>query len=1067
MSENLKSNPFSALFGSLNEAESFAQQQAQYLSNAEEEVEVIPEAENSASDVEDFTVSVQAKECLEVNQLVEDVFRVTLNNHSRTNTNGIFNDLVFLEELASAVAPQDWIDIEILEQALFERLLLEDPGRQVIGRNVCDKEGSSTNMHATQKEVITYLFECHRRLISMKSGPENNGRNKLISQMLSLVLRNAATALKQPALFESQELHSQILQLVSDNSISKTDLYKFFDGLVQQFVLDDGEISAVDTLRLAFTSTLDTIHRDLARSNLFTFNRSYLSLLHIFSSNSQLGSVLIVHSTPKDSHLGLTYADTLLGSILSLSCLPKVQDGPYEFFQKPLLQVVSVVEGNIWTATEAVIENLYMILHALLKHSNEVRHQTLCWLAGCLYANAGRGKLWNSHGLNLGASSCVSDGFMLNLSGVLLRLCQPFCSDTADPMLLRVDPTYCASEVDNVEMHSKGVHMKKLASETCLIPAPEDTPRPLSETYGFISECFYLAHKALDLGFKVTFEHLMRLNQDLARIQRAYTDAQNQAGANSDVVQTIGERMELEMTRYLSLRAALLEPESLSKTAQLLVATAVWLVQVTLDVNSDQSPRKYYTPTQFRTVEFPLPEEVPATLSCVPEFLIENLASFLSFVRRFSPRTLEELGFALLDPILTQVLVFMGSPQRMRNPHLRARMAECLESLLPHHNEEQPALNPNPLGSFYRERLFKVHPHRKQIVRSLLDVFVGIEMTGQSVAFEQKFNYRRPMYIVMNYLWEIEEHAECFQNLAAEAEANMEAVTPPLFLRFVNLLMNDAVFLLDEALSNMAQLRQMQTAREAGEWQQLPIHEREQNEGYLQHIGMIARFDNILGRETIHTLEFLTSKITSIFSHPTMVDRIAAMLNYFLFHLVGPKKKNFKVKDQKEYEFNPAKIVMDICKIYVHLHESDSFCLAVSQDGRSYSPHLFTYAEDVLARIGGGALIADVQAVALKVAQMASQQQTDDEILAEAPDDFLDPIMSTLMRDPVILPSSHITVDRSTIARHLLSDQTDPFNRSALTMDMVKPNDELRLQIEAWIKEKKQQHQTQASNIHL
>jgi hypothetical protein len=70
-----------------------------------------------------------------------------------------------------------------------------------------------------------------------------------------------------------------------------------------------------------------------------------------------------------------------------------------------------------------------------------------------------------------------------------------------------------------------------------------------------------------------------------------------------------------------------------------------------------------------------------------------------------------------------------------------------------------------------------------------------------------------------------------------------------------------------------------------------------------------------------------------------------------------------------------------------------------------------------VARIGGGALIADVRAVALKVTQMASQQQTDEEILAEAPDEFLDPIMSTLMRDPVILPSSHTTVDRSTIAR--------------------------------------------------
>lgn len=51
------------------------------------------------------------------------------------------------------------------------------------------------------------------------------------------------------------------------------------------------------------------------------------------------------------------------------------------------------------------------------------------------------------------------------------------------------------------------------------------------------------------------------------------------------------------------------------------------------------------------------------------------------------------------------------------------------------------------------------------------------------------------------------------RKLAAEAEANMEAVNPPLFLRFLNLLMNDAVFLLDEALSNMAQLRTMIAAR--------------------------------------------------------------------------------------------------------------------------------------------------------------------------------------------------------------------------------------------------------------
>ena len=35
-------------------------------------------------------------------------------------------------------------------------------------------------------------------------------------------------------------------------------------------------------------------------------------------------------------------------------------------------------------------------------------------------------------------------------------------------------------------------------------------------------------------------------------------------------------------------------------------------------------------------------------------------------------------------------------------------------------------------------------------------------------------------------------------------------------------------------------------------------------------------------------------------------------------------------------------------------------------------------------------------------------------------------------------------VDRQTIARHLLSDQNDPFNRDPLTLDKVIPQEELK-----------------------
>lgn len=53
------------------------------------------------------------------------------------------------------------------------------------------------------------------------------------------------------------------------------------------------------------------------------------------------------------------------------------------------------------------------------------------------------------------------------------------------------------------------------------------------------------------------------------------------------------------------------------------------------------------------------------------------------------------------------------------------------------------------------------------------------------------------------------------------------------------------------------------------------------------------------------------------------------------------------------------------------------------------------------------------------MSEIAIQQSNDEELLlSEAPENFLDPIMSTLMTDPVILPSSKMNVDRSTIARY-------------------------------------------------
>lgn len=60
----------------------------------------------------------------------------------------------------------------------------------------------------------------------------------------------------------------------------------------------------------------------------------------------------------------------------------------------------------------------------------------------------------------------------------------------------------------------------------------------------------------------------------------------------------------------------------------------------------------------------------------------------------------------------------MESQQRLYNPHLRARLAEALEALLPTMDETTTPTTSN-LGTFHREQLFMTHPYR-QYVRNYL-----------------------------------------------------------------------------------------------------------------------------------------------------------------------------------------------------------------------------------------------------------------------------------------------------------------------------------------------------------
>lgn len=64
-----------------------------------------------------------------------------------------------------------------------------------------------------------------------------------------------------------------------------------------------------------------------------------------------------------------------------------------------------------------------------------------------------------------------------------------------------------------------------------------------------------------------------------------------------------------------------------------------------------------------------------------------------------------------------------------------------------------------------------------------------------------------------------------------------------------------------------------------------------------------------------------------------------------------------------------------------------------------------------LGRVGRGLLAEEMREVGVAVVAAGKAQAEDEDIAAEAPEEFLDPIMSHLMTDPVILPSSKVLLD--------------------------------------------------------
>ncbi|XP_063626129.1 ubiquitin conjugation factor E4 B [Cydia splendana] len=411
----------------------------------------------------------------------------------------------------------------------------------------------------------------------------------------------------------------------------------------------------------------------------------------------------------------------------------------------------------------------------------------------------------------------------------------------------------------------------------------------------------------------------------------------------------------------------------------------------------------------------------------LPEWYVEDVAEFMLFAVQYVPQVVADY---IEDPIITWLLSAICNSHLIKNPYLVAKIVEVLFVI----NLSVPL----KLKNVYEK--FMDHPMSQTALPSaLMKFYTDIETTGQSTEFYDKFTIRFHISIILKGMWERPIHK---QAIVKESRSGRQ------FVKFINMLMNDTTFLLDECLTYLKRIHEAQESTATGAAADARARALAQDERQCRSYLTLAR-------ETVDMLEYLTVEIKEPFLRAELAERLASMLNFNLQQLCGPKCKNLKVRRPEKYGWEPRRLLSQLVDIYLHL-DSPPFLAALAADERSFRKELF---EEAAVRLGKYNIktrseIERFLALADNAYQIVvSNQQKSDEF-ADAPEEFRDPLMDTLMTDPVLLPSGKV-MDRSVILRHLLNSSTDPFNRQPLTEDQLRPAADLKERIIQWQREKK------------
>ena len=444
------------------------------------------------------------------------------------------------------------------------------------------------------------------------------------------------------------------------------------------------------------------------------------------------------------------------------------------------------------------------------------------------------------------------------------------------------------------------------------------------------------------------------------------------------------------------------------------------------------------------------------TISLLPQYIYENLFVIVKYIKRHDENTLID-NLSCCKSLTYYSLIFSCQENLIKNPHFRMEIFDIMIFIFSNYTLQD---NTKKLFSLLNEGFIK-----QSLMVSILKVFVEAERLGTSNQFYEKFVVRAKILIL------IQNINKGFGNLFEDNIKLYIEKYPEEGKKLVNSLLNDLIYLNDECIDNLKTIKSYQDLiSDKTRYDKMTLENKRFEENKFKEKDRIVRVQIKLFNNSLKFLITLCNHIQNFFIENNFITTLSGFLNYSLKIFGSPLDQTLKLKNINEYNFNPNTILGLILSAYAAFFEKKEFIKAVIKDERSYNFVNFDRAKNLAANNKNITMtdndfnkyVSFVDTLRKEEKIIKSEEINYD----DAPQEFFDGLTFNIMTDPVKLPKSNVIVDRKTIETHLLSDQTDPFNREPLNKDMLIPCPELKKRIEEYMINKKNEKIKNNKSIH-